>query len=77
MFDPERIQRLAKKLGNRDDALELVRQMRCGGKIYDGETEETGFLRRYMSLPTRIPNMTGTATAAATAAAFSSVFASV
>lgn len=66
MFDPERIQRLAKKLGDRNDALEFVRQMRCGGKKYDGETEETSFLRRYMSLPTRIPNMTGTATAAAT-----------
>lgn len=36
MIDPERIQRLAAKLGNRNDALEFVRQMRCGGKKYDG-----------------------------------------
>ena len=36
MIDPERIQRLAAKMGNRKDALELVRQMRCGGKKYDG-----------------------------------------
>lgn len=34
MIDPERIQRLAAKLGNRNDALEFVRQMRCGGKKY-------------------------------------------
>ena len=36
MIDPERIQRLAAKLGSRDDALEFVRQMRCGGKKFDG-----------------------------------------
>ena len=35
MIDPERIQRLAAKLGSRDDALRLVRQMRCGGKKFD------------------------------------------
>ena len=34
MIDPERIQRLAAKMGNRKDALELVHQMRCGGKKY-------------------------------------------
>lgn len=36
MIDPERIQRLVEKLGDRNDALEFVRQMRCGGKKYDG-----------------------------------------
>lgn len=36
MIDPERIQRLAAKMGNRKDALEMVHQMRCGGKKYDG-----------------------------------------
>jgi len=36
MIDPERIQRLAAKMGNREDALEMVRQMRCGGKMYPG-----------------------------------------
>ena len=36
MIDPERIQRLAEKLGNRNDSLEFVRQMRCGGKKYPG-----------------------------------------
>lgn len=36
MIDPERIQRLAAKMGNRNDALEFVRQMRCGGKMYPG-----------------------------------------
>lgn len=36
MIDPERIQRLAVKLGNRNGALEFVRQMRCGGRKYDG-----------------------------------------
>ena len=35
MFDPERIQRLVEKLGDRNDALEFVRQMRCGGRKYD------------------------------------------
>ena len=34
MIDPERIQRLAARMGNRKDALELVHQMRCGGKKY-------------------------------------------
>lgn len=34
MIDPERIQRLAAKMGNRKDALEMVHQMRCGGKKY-------------------------------------------
>ena len=34
MIDPERIQRLAAKLGNRNDALEFVRQMKCGGRKY-------------------------------------------
>lgn len=34
MIDPERIQRLAAKMGNREDALEMVHQMRCGGKKY-------------------------------------------
>ena len=34
MVDLERIQRLAEKLGNRKDSLEIVRQMRCGGKKY-------------------------------------------
>ena len=39
-----------------------------GGLInkYDGETEETGWLRRFLSTPTMVPNMTGTATGAAT-----------
>ncbi len=36
MIDPERIQRLAAKMGNRKDALEMVHQMRCGGKKYPG-----------------------------------------
>ena len=36
MIDPERIQRLAAKLVNRKDALEMVHQMRCGGKKYPG-----------------------------------------
>lgn len=36
MIDPERIQRLAAMMGNRSDSLELVRQMRCGGKKYPG-----------------------------------------
>lgn len=36
MIDPERIKRLAAKMGNRKDALELVHQMRCGGKKYPG-----------------------------------------
>ena len=36
MVDLERIQRLAAMMGNRSDSLELVRQMRCGGKKYPG-----------------------------------------
>ena len=39
-----------------------------GGFInqYDGESEETGWLRRLLNTPVRVPNMTGTATAVAT-----------
>lgn len=47
MIDPERIQRLAAKMGNRKDALEFVRQMRCGGKKFDGGG-------RYYKVPTPI-----------------------
>ena len=36
MIDPERIQRLAARLVSRKDALEMVHQMRCGGKKYPG-----------------------------------------
>ena len=36
MIDPERIQRLAARLVDRKDALEMVHQMRCGGKKYPG-----------------------------------------
>lgn len=36
MIDPERIQRLAAKIVDRKDALEMVHQMRCGGKKYPG-----------------------------------------
>lgn len=36
MIDPDRIQRLAAKLVNRKDALEMVHQMRCGGRKYPG-----------------------------------------
>lgn len=36
MVNLERIQRLAEKLGNRKESLEIVRQMRCGGKKYPG-----------------------------------------
>lgn len=36
MIDLERIQRLAAKLVDRKDALEMVHQMRCGGKKYPG-----------------------------------------
>lgn len=49
MIDPERIQRLAAKMGNRKDALEFVRQMRCGGKKFDegGNTNPyTGEIRQ-------------------------------
>ena len=41
MIDPERIRSLAARMGNREDALRLVRQMRCGGKKF-----ETGGPRR-------------------------------
>ena len=43
MIDPERIQRLAAKLGNRSDALEFVRQMRCGGRKFDGGGEKNPY----------------------------------
>ena len=45
MIDPERIQRLAAKMGNRKDALEFVRQMRCGGKkFYEGGDKDAAYI---------------------------------